>query len=272
MLRLSLALMPLLLTLGLAAVPAASVPVTIDFETDDGGAPLSNGQMITTPPEFGNLLNISTVGSELGVLHQGPTIFDSDSAGPNAGGPDPDLLVDLGNILILQCVDGVGGCPDGTSTGDFFDEPNDQRVGGTVIFDFSPVTSVSVLSLDLVDINGGAQTDVVLTDINGNTRTYDVPSKWTLDINTCGACDGYDTLDLTTLAPQNGEGTGGDATASEDAGFDGSQVVEIRVIHSGSAGLDNLVFDTNVPPAPEPGTALLLLAPLGALLARRRRR
>ncbi len=64
------------------------------------------------------------------------------------------------------------------------------------------------------------------------------------------------------LDPQMGEG-GGIATASQDALFDPLDVVMLTVIHSGSAGIDNLVFI----PAP---SALILLA--GGLLAPRRRR
>ena len=71
--------------------------VTIDFSTDDFGAPLVNGQDISSPEEFGNLISISSSGN-----NQGAAIFDSDPMGPNMGGGDPDLLVGLGNILIIQ--------------------------------------------------------------------------------------------------------------------------------------------------------------------------
>ena len=47
--------------------------------------PLANGQDITTPPEFGNLVAIEGFGPHT----FGAAIFDSTPGGPNAGGPDP---------------------------------------------------------------------------------------------------------------------------------------------------------------------------------------
>ena len=117
---------------GLAASAGA---ITIDFETeDDFSTALVDGQDISTPPEFGNLIAISTPAGELASnLHNGPAIFDSNGA----GGPDPDLQVGLGNILILQCDSSNGGCANDTQTvSGIFDEPNDQRDGGTIEIDF----------------------------------------------------------------------------------------------------------------------------------------
>ena len=73
------------------------------------------------------------------------------------------------------------------------------------------------LTVDLIDINGaGQQIELYLMDSAGRSRVYDIPAHWTHDITT--APEGYDTLDLTTLDPQPGEG-GGVATATEDPGF-----------------------------------------------------
>ncbi len=248
----------------LVAGSAGAVPVNLGFETDDGGAVLSDGQAIDVGSEFGNIVDISSPAGELASnLHNGPAIFDSNGS----GGPDPDLQVGLGNILILQC-DSVtqGSSCDDSMTGDFFDEPNDQRDSGTLIFDF--ILPVTLLSIDLVDINGNGATDLMLVDGQGDSRTYAVPSKWTLDVSECGGCDGYETLDLTILTPQAGEpgSTGGDATASEIGSFDSDDVVQLVVFHSGSGALDNLLLEV-----PEPALLPWLgLASLGLLATRRR--
>ncbi|MEE9293886.1 MAG: hypothetical protein V3W34_02830, partial [Phycisphaerae bacterium] len=214
-----------------AAVPAATV--TLDFETqDDFVTLLVNGQDISTPPEFGALVAIS----DAGAGHAGAAIFDSTpcAGGPNCGAGDPDLLVGLGNILILQ----NSALTTQTVPG-IFDTPNDDPGGGTLVFDFL-VPNVKMISVDLVDINGGGSSVIVLTDGGGKTRTYSVPDNWTKDISASGP-DGFDTLDLTTLAPQLGEG-GATATASEDAGFDATDAVKLTVAFGGSGAMDNLQF------------------------------
>ena len=67
--------------------------ITLDFDTeDDLITPLVNGQDISTPPEFGNFVSLSSSGS-----NQGLAIFDSNPAGPNAAGPDADLSSCLGS-------------------------------------------------------------------------------------------------------------------------------------------------------------------------------
>ncbi len=233
--------------LSVVCATAATAQVTLGFEVDDGGSPLVNGQDINTPPEFGNLVNVSSTGG------LGAAIFDSDPTGPNAGGADDDLLVDLGNILIIQ----NNAFPTQTTPG-IFDTPNDEENGGTLVFSF--INAVMPLSIDVVDINGNGPADAILTDSNGLTRTFNMPMNWTFDIASSGP-DGYETLDLTTLAPQLGEG-GASATAFEDAGFDINSVVELEVIFTGSAGIDNLSF------IPEPSSLLLLS--LGLVALRRR--
>ena len=223
--------------------------ITLDFETeDDFTTPLVHGQDISTPPEFGNWVIISSSGAG----HLGPAIFDSTN-GPF--GTDPDLNVGLGNILILQ----DSSSPTQTTSG-IFDAPNDAASGGTIIFDF--VSPAYLLSINLVDIDSGAQTTVTLTDGGGSTRVYNVPNDWTGEKSMTLA--GWHTLDLTTLAPQPGPGTGGNATAT-DYGLNPSDVRRLEVQFSGSAGVDGLVF------IPEPAT--MLLAGLGfAVLALRFRK
>jgi hypothetical protein len=95
-------------------------------------------------------------------------------------------------------------------------------------------------TIDLVDIDGtDAASTVVLTDVNGYTRTYTVPGNWTGDITVDGP-PGMGTLDLTTLANQAGFASV--ATATEDVGFDGTAVTSIDVNLGGSGGVDNLTW------------------------------
>ncbi len=209
-------------------------PLTLDFETEDDFATLlDNGQDITTAPEFGILVAIDSSGNNLGAA-----VFDTTADGPNDGGPDPDLLVGLGNAMILQSNDS----PEQSTPG-YFDTPDDSARGGSLYFDF--VYASELTSIDLIDIDAGPQSAAVyLTDSEGRQRAYFVPAGWTGDIEGDGP-PGYRTLDLTTLDDQPGfEST---ATASEDPGFDPLAVVTLEVEFEGSGATDNLVFCPDVP-------------------------
>ncbi len=226
----------------------------IDFEGLANGQEIGRGAHGEAVQPYANIFVL--YGASNGTPTQGATIFDSDPFGPNAGGADKDLLVGLGNILIVQ----NDSYATQTIPG-FYDIPNDEADGGTLAFDF--LFAVELLSLDLIDIDGNGPADVILEDGSGNVRTYHVGASWTHDIHAQGPA-GWDTLDLTSLAPQVGEG-GGTATAWQDPLFDPSDVIRLTVILSGSAAIDNLVFI----PAPS-----ALVALVGGLLvpARRRRR
>ena len=102
---------------------------------------------------------------------------------------------------------------------------------------------------------------LTLVDSAGLARTYSVGNSWTNEVNEMPA--GFDTLDLTILSDQIGEG-GGLASAVEDSGFDPTSVERLRIDIDGSGGIDNLTF------VPTPGAAALM--GLAGLATMRRRR
>jgi len=267
--------------------PASAIHVAshivIDFETDDDGVtPLANGQHInsdssTSPQptdtldEFGNFFDLSVLSGSGG--HLGAAIFDSDPNGPNAAREDQDLLVDTGNVLMLQDDER----PDNSigTNGLVFDYPDDEAAinPGSIIFNFT--LFVEPLSIDIVDANGGFGADVIMTDAQGDTRTYTIPEEWTYDIADIGipgTALGYGTLDLTeTVSTQPGENTGIVGLPVDVGSFDANLVVtlEVKITGSGgtSGGIDNLTFNI-----PEPtSSALVVLGVLAALPALRRR-
>lgn len=238
---------PLLAVVGLASAATAQT-FCIDFTTeDDFVTPLANGQIIDT--EFGNLFSLSHIGGA------GLVIFDTDPSGPNASGPDPDLLVNIGMALTIQSSGASA------STGGFFNTPNDDASGGTITFDY--LAPVQMTSIDLIDIDSGVSVTVTLVDGEGDTRVYSVPNGWTYDIDANPSQNGYATLDLTTLAPQAGE-LSALATATEDANFDIGGVLQMNIVATGSFAVDNVKF------VPTPASASLLA--IGGLVATRRRR
>src|SRR6476659_4520784 len=249
----------------------------INFETDDDFVtPLVHGESIystprsnhvnpavpfstDTPLEFGRLIKISA--KNLGTDgNLGPAIFDSNpSDTPPASTLDPDLLVGLGNILILQRDEGPNTSLD-PKYGLKFNNPNDEATPddiGSIVIDFL-LPNVHPMSVDLVDIDNNVRLNVILTDQLGRNRTYAVPSNWTTDIAAHGPA-GFQTLSLQTLLNQAAapNATGGAATATQDLGFKSSRVARLEVQFLGSAisgGIDNLVFSV-----PEPGSIMLLV-------------
>lgn len=208
----------------------------LHFETEGGmGSPsLVNGQDISTPPEFG--IHFAIHGSGAGNL--GAAVFDSDPAGPNALGPDPDLLVDRGNVLILQSADDPA-----QSVAGIFDRPNDSSGGGVFTFEFD--SPAELRSIDLIDLDPGHDNvQILLFDVNGRTRGYWVPAGWTTDIATEGP-PGFGTLDLVTLAPQPGA-HGEIATCSSPSGFDPFSVLRMEIYAWGSMAIDNLFFCVSI--------------------------
>ncbi|NOT29773.1 MAG: hypothetical protein HOP15_04905, partial [Planctomycetes bacterium] len=219
---------------------------TLDFETeDDFTTPLVNGQDLSTPPEFGALVSLSARQPGGGAQHRGPAIFDSDPAGPNAGSSDPDLLVGLGNAVILQ--ENAGQIIPG-----IFTLPDDAANGGTLVFDFSGFTFIEKVeprSIDLIDVDTfGTGVKVTLFDVLGRERIYSVPPRWTEDIAVNGP-PGYRTLDLTSLLPQPGYQS--IAVVKSPPDYLPGEVVRMEIALGGSGALDNLVFarenDPNTP-------------------------
>ena len=208
--------------------------VALHFETeDDCVTPLVNGQDISSREEFGRLVSID------GFPASGLTaaIFDSDPLGPNASSSDPDLLVDLGNVLILQE-------NPGQSVPGIYDLPDDDALGGELRFRFDNAAAL-LRSIDLIDLrpDPGQDVFVLITDRAGRTRSYSVPSGWTEDIALDGP-PGFRTLYMLGLSDQPGFLSV--ATAQEDLGFDELSVVELCVRLGGSGAVDNLLFSPDL--------------------------
>ena len=208
---------------------------TLDFETDDEGAPLIHGQHLGNgDPEFdgGSLYPVTLTSSVLPSGQSTAAILDS-STGPAT--QDPDLLVGRDNILILQTEANTSECPPGSG---IYCSHNDDDDGGRLSFDFpGPVTPSGVV---LIDIDSTDPTStVVLTDGAGARRTYTVPASWTGD-SVSDATTGWRLLDLTNTNDQPGFGS--TATAVDDPGFDPTGVVRIDVHLGGSGGVDDLAW------------------------------
>jgi len=237
----------------LAASTASAV--LVDFEGFGNGLEVGRGPHGGSFQPYPAFFDLAV--TSFGAPVQGASIFDSTPGGPNAFGSDLDLLVNLGNILIVQNDTFATQTVAGT-----YDVPNDEPDGGTLFFDF--VNPVEMLSVVLIDIDAHGAVNLILTDGSALTRTYSVPNYWTFDISVSGP-NGFDTLDLTILTPQLGEG-GAVATAVEDLGFNPLDVATLEIIQSGSAGVDNLSFGV----IPAPSTLLVLMAGLAGLRRRRR--
>ena len=328
-------LLRMLLIVGLSFGATQAQVVNVGFETDADGNSLVNGLAITEAPAgntdiqirdsdgpttrvpegnggqliaVSNFFTITSTGDE----HVGAAIFDSTpffSSGNGTSGPntqpipaddgdiaDEDLLVNTGNVLILQEDSGIPG-PDTQRDGFgnlIFNQPDDDVNDGSIFFNFSE--AVEAVSIDLVDFNGGASGEVTLTDVDGNERRFIVPEEFTFDIadelhevegDRLGDGDpsndpveGFATLLFDELTPQEGEGRFDDdgiarlTSVSDTGDFDIGQVVTIEVAFGGpnpSGAIDNLVFSTATAAIPEPSTVLLLGMGSVCLAARRRR-
>ncbi|MSR63149.1 MAG: hypothetical protein EXS08_11965 [Planctomycetes bacterium] len=196
------------------------------FEHQDtaDAAPLENGRQFPRPHP-GRTFVVSSAGANLGT-----TAFDSTPNGPNQGS---DLLVDRGNVLILQ--DSLA--PTQSRFG-IFDHPTDDPEGGLFGFDFPRL--IRPLSIELADLDPfpheGAT--VTLVDDANRTRLYDVPAGWTGLFGSTSIRK----LALDTLAPKPGAGPY-PAEAFETPGFDSRRVVRIEVELFDGGALDDLAYD-----------------------------
>jgi len=143
------------------------------------------------------------------------------------------MLIGHGNLLLLQDDRYSAQTVPGT-----FDLVTDDPHGGELVFTFdSPVTA---LGLQLADINPPPNqgASVTLKDDGDRTRVYTVEPGWTGTYGNAGPWR----LDLTTLAPQPGNGTPRFARATETPGFRADRVVELRVHMTGYGAIDDLSF------------------------------
>ena len=178
----------------------------------------------------------------------GLRIFDTSPTGPNAGGPDSDLIVaGFGNALILQ--DNQGPIP------------NDAGEGGVMNFAFTAM--VQLVSIDLIDIDRNASVVLTLVDADGDSRAFTVPDNWTGEPGLNGA-PGVGTL---AFDQNNQVGWMSVATFLDSGIFDLDRVMSLSIAFSGSAAIDNL--RAFVVPLPAP--AALGLAGLGLVAGVRRR-
>ena len=127
------------------------------------------------------------------------------------------------------------------------------------MFDF--FAEYEMISIDVIDFNGGFLGEITLTDTSLNTRVYTINSMYTLDMNVA-------TFDLTaTGILPNGPG-GGTASVAEFGPFDSAFVDKLEVSFIGaSGGIDNLVVNVPEPTA----VALVVLGAIAAMPVLRRR-
>jgi hypothetical protein len=127
---------------------------------------------------------------------------------------DQDLLVDLGNILMLQSVSS----PTQTTPG-IFDLPNDSAIGGLTIFNFLPEQGVRAVSIDIIDIDNTVESVILtLTDLEGDALIINLPRGYT--------------------------GNGGVRTVEfqEESTVDLDHIVRLELERNGSGAADNLTF------------------------------
>ena len=242
MLKLQVALLPLVALLFAASGTAA--PIVLTF--DDVG--LVHGSIVDS--QYGGV-TISAVnvggGPDLAVS------FDSDLLGTRdtdlefgmgwtAGNIPSDER--LGNLLIIQ--ENPNGClPDRVC-----DAPDDEgsRPAGTLIFDFD--VAVTSFGFDLVDVESlGAEGGSITFFDGGSSTTIAMTTflaGFTLGNNSANRIDPFTVAALPGI----------------------SQITRVELTLGGSAGVDNVSFE----PVPEPSTAALLGLGVAALAARVRSR
>jgi len=196
-----------------------------------------HGEIIDT--DFAGLTISATGGTGKAAIFDstfGGTTEDTDLLGPIwAGGNIPNAS--LGNLLIVQDDQRP------STTGDFFDDPDDN-VGSELIFDFS--SAISSFGFDFVDIESSES--LMVEFFSGAVSDSLVSSA---AIST-GEVFGNRTANTTDLIDLSGKG-----------------IDKVVIKFSGSGAVDNIRYNNNVP---DNGASIALfgLSILGLALARRR--
>lgn len=200
----------------------------IDWEQPGSGTgTIDNGQDLDTP----GLMDPDIRVVPFGQSSHGVAAFDSDPAGPNSQAGAPGLLVERGNLLVIQS--------DLTqSTPGIYDAPAPSPTGGTVVIQF--LRRVVPKSIDLVSLGPAVTARVTVRDTAGRGRTFDVPPGFTSDgvATPIGAVRG---LPLDRFADQ--QGFAAVATVEQDPGFDSTRIDHMEVWMDGPGALDRLVLD-----------------------------
>lgn len=213
----------------------------IDWErSGDGTVAIENGRSLEEAGLLEPFLRVTAAAP--GAL--GVAAFDSDPAGPNALGGATNLLVDRGNVLVLQddltqTVPGV------------YDAPGPAPNGGAVYLEL--LVPALPVSLELVGLGAATAARVTIRDAVGEGRTFHVPPGFTAD-GGGSSVSSVRALRLDTLADQAGHAAV--ATATQDAQFDPSRAELIEVWMDGPGAIDRLVLD-GVPPRSYNGFAFV---------------
>ncbi len=237
---------------GLAfANPAEAATYTIDFETDASGQPIKvgtgnksdgNGDLISDQwLDWGVSISAQRNGKPEPLL-----LFNSNCLGESCtGDPDDDLATGepfgtdpQGNVLIIQ------------QNNNKLWDPNDDRNGGTISFDF---------------MNGGVNLDsITLLDVDDDFGRNGVDSIMFTAYFTDGTTQEIDIFSLPTSGPnsivtQLSSVTGDNSLYEFNLGL--SDVMKFDVTYPGSGAIASIKWDDEVTQdIPEPVSVIGLLA------------
>lgn len=213
----------------------------IGFEVaGDQVTPLENGRALDLP----GLLEPAIRVSGLGAGQHGPAAFDSSPSGPNASSNWPGLLVDSGNLVVLQ------GDPLQSTPG-IFDSPGPASGSGEIYLEFLHRTSP--ISIDLVGLGATTSAEVSVRDASGLAQTYTVPPGFTSDALADPSRATW-TLYLDTEEDQRGAHA--TATAVRQPGFNETSIAALEVRLDGPGAIDRLVWTEAGPPSPGAGVVV----------------
>lgn len=224
--------------------PAEAASYNLDFDKDAAGNPLQTGT--------GELINDQWLdwGVSISAERRGRpeplVLFNSNCSGANCtGDPDDDLATGSefgtapqGNVLIIQ------------QNNKNLTDPNDDRNGGTISFDF---------------MNGGVNIDsITLLDVDDDFGRNNVDSIMFTAYFADGSTEEIDIFSLPTSGPdsivtQLSIVTGDNSLYEFDLGL--SDVMKFDVTYPGSGAIASIQWDDEVTrDIPEPISAVGLLA------------